>query len=89
MSIPEWVVFGLITAVIGGGALWSVLANRTFHAALGLGIALMGVGGLFISMGSPFLGLIQIMVYVGGILTLLVFAVMFVAGDEEEIVEDA
>lgn len=84
MTTPEWVAFGMLAAVIIGGALWSVLANRTFHAALGLGVSLLGVGGLFISMGNPFIGLIQIMVYVGGILTLLVFAVMFVTGDEEE-----
>ncbi|MGB1697374.1 MAG: NADH-quinone oxidoreductase subunit J [Thermoplasmatota archaeon] len=85
MTPPEWVAFGILAAVIFAGALWSVLTSRTFHAALGLGVALMGIGGLFISMGNPFIGLIQIMVYVGGILTLLVFAVMFVAGDEEEV----
>lgn len=85
MSAVGNVMFAILAAVIGAGALWAVTAKRTFHAALGLGIALMGVGGLFISMGSPFMGLIQIMVYVGGILTLLVFAVMFVAGDEEEV----
>ncbi len=82
--IGQQIAFTLISAVIFGGALWSVFAKRTFHSALGLGITLVGVAGLYVSMNSPFLGLIQLMVYVGGILTLLVFAVMFVAGDEEE-----
>lgn len=83
--IGEWVAFGVISTVILAGAIWAVLASRTFHSALGLGVALVGVAALFVTMGSPFMGAIQILVYVGGILTLLVFAIMFVAGDEEEV----
>lgn len=82
--IGEFVAFGMISLVILAGGLWSVLASRTFHSALGLGVALIGVAALFVSMGSPFMGAVQILVYVGGILTLMVFAVMFVAGDEDE-----
>ncbi len=82
--IGEFVAYGLISVVILLGALWSVMAHRTFHAALGLGVALVGIAALFVLMGSPFLGAIQILVYVGGILTLMVFAIMFVAGDEED-----
>lgn len=84
MSTGEIVAFAAAASVILFGALSAVLAQKTFHSALGLGVALIGVAGLFVTMGSPFLGAIQILVYVGGILTLLVFAVMFVAGDEEQ-----
>lgn len=83
-SPGEWVAFGTIAVVILAGAIWSVMAGRTFHSTLGLGVALIGVAALFVTIGSPFLGAIQILVYVGGILTLMVFAVMFVAGDEED-----
>ena len=82
--IGEWIAFGIIATVILAGAIWSVLAGRTFHSALGLGVTLIGVAALFVTLGSPFLGAVQILVYVGGILTLMVFAVMFVAGDEED-----
>lgn len=85
--IGEQLAFYALVAVIFSGALWSVFATRTFHAALGLGVTLVGAAGLYVSMNSPFLGLIQIMVYVGGILTLLMFAVMFVAGEEEDDLE--
>lgn len=84
MSVAELVGFTLIAAIILAGGLWSSLANRTFHSALGLGVALIGVAALFVFLGSPLVGVIQVLVYVGGILTLLIFAVMFVAGDEEE-----
>lgn len=83
-SALEWIAFAVPAIVILFGALWAVTAARTFHSALGLGTTLIGVAGLFVTMGQPFLGAVQILVYVGGILTLLVFAVMFVTGDEEE-----
>ena len=83
-SIGETVSFFAIAAVILGAALASVLAKRTFHAVMFLGAVLVAMGGLFILLGSALVGIIQILVYVGGILTLFIFAVMFVTGDEEE-----
>jgi NADH:ubiquinone oxidoreductase subunit 6 (subunit J) len=83
-SLGETVAFFAIAAVILGAALASVLAKRTFHAVMFLGAVLVAMGGLFILLGSSLVGIIQILVYVGGILTLFIFAVMFVTGDEEE-----
>lgn len=80
----EATAFAFIAAITLAGGLFSALAKRTFHAALGLGVALVGVAMFYILLNAPFIGVIQVLVYVGGILTLLVFAVMFVAGDEEE-----
>ena len=84
-SLGETVSFVAIAAVILGAALASVLAKRTFHAVMFLGAVLVAMGGLFILLGSSLVGIIQILVYVGGILTLFIFAVMFVTGDEEEV----
>lgn len=86
-GVGEWVVFALISAVILAGGVLSATVKRTFHAALGLGVSLIGVAALFVSLNSPFLGVIQLLVYVGGILTLLVFAIMFVVRDEDELEE--
>ena len=83
-SIGETVAFAVIAAAILGSALAAVLAKRTFHAVMFLGAVLVAMGGLFILLGSALVGIIQILVYVGGILTLFIFAVMFVTGDEEE-----
>lgn len=80
----ETIVFALIATAILAGGLWSSLAARTFHSVMGLGVALVGAAALYIQLGSPFVGVFQILVYVGGILTLFVFAVMFVTGDEQE-----
>ena len=66
-------------------ALATVLAKRTFHAVMFLGAVLVAMGALFILLGSALIGVLQVLVYVGGILTLFIFAVMFVTGDEEEV----
>ncbi|MCA1818906.1 MAG: NADH-quinone oxidoreductase subunit J [Thermoplasmatota archaeon] len=85
MSTPigEILAFGIIGAIILLAGLASTLARRTFHSVMFLGVVLVSVAALYILLGSPLIGVLQILVYVGGILTLFIFAVMFVAGDEE------
>jgi len=56
-----------------------VSLRNIFRAALSLGLVLIGVAGLFILLEAEFLGFVQILVYVGAILTLVVFAVMLTA----------
>jgi len=80
----ETISFAAAAATILVGALGTAFAKRTFHAVMALGVVLVGAGALFVLLGSPLIGILQILVYVGGILTLFVFAVMFVAGDETE-----
>jgi len=82
--IGETVAFVVLSVVLLGSALAATLAKRTFHAVMFLGAVLVAIGALFVFLGSPLIGLLQILVYVGGILTLFVFAVMFVTGDDEE-----
>ena len=77
-------LFGAAAAVTLAASLAAVIAKRTFHSVMFLGVALVAIAGLYVILGSPLIGVIQILVYVGGILTLFVFAVMFVAGDESE-----
>jgi len=83
----ETVSFGVIALLLVASGLASALVKRTFHSVMFLGVFLVAVASLYILLGSPLVGIIQILVYVGGILTLFIFAVMFVAGDETETVE--
>ena len=71
-SIIAWIM----CAVILLSAVWVVTLRNLFRAALSLGIVLVGVAGLFILLEAEFLAFVQILVYVGAILTLVVFAVM-------------
>lgn len=51
-------------------------APKIVHAAFGLMAAFFGVAGLYFLLGADFIGLAQIIVYVGGILVLLVFGIL-------------
>ena len=73
--------FGVIalTLLILVSAVWVVTLKNLFRAALSLGIVLVGVAMAFLLLGAEFLGFVQILVYVGAILTLIVFAIMLTA----------
>ena len=68
-----------LAALILVSALWVVTLRNLFRAALSLGVVLVGVAGLFILLEAEFLAFVQILVYVGAILTLVVFAIMLTA----------
>jgi len=58
------------------GAAVAVTARSLFRAALGLALALFGVAALYLFMQAEFLAVSQLLIYVGAILTLLIFGVM-------------
>ena len=70
---------GLLTALVLVGAVWVVTLRNLFRAALSLGVVLLGVAGLFVLLEAEFLAFVQILVYVGAVLTLVVFAIMLTA----------
>jgi NADH-quinone oxidoreductase subunit J len=69
-------VFYLLAAVTVGSALGVALSGNVVYSAFALMGALLGVAGLFVLLGADFLGVVQLLVYVGGILVLTLFAVM-------------
>lgn len=72
-----FVVFALVTLA---GGLGVVLARNLFRAALLLLLSLFGVAGLFVLLAAPFLAAVQILIYMGGIAILIIFAVMLTRG---------
>ena len=79
---PSWCVYAGLLAMTGlvlGGAVLVVRLTNLFRAALSLGLTLVGVAGLFLFVGAEFLAGAQILIYVGAILTLVVFAIMLTA----------
>lgn len=57
-------------------ALGVVLARNIFHSALFLVGALLGVAALFIALHAEFIAMVQILLYVGAVVTLIIFAIM-------------
>jgi len=72
------VLWTLTLLVIASGVLVVTLSNL-FRAALSLGLVLLGVAGLFVLLEAEFLAFVQVLIYVGAILTLVVFAIMLTA----------
>lgn len=58
------------------GSWLAVNARVLMHSVLGLAVCLLGVAGLYFYLGSMFLTLMQIMIYVGAICIVLVFGIM-------------
>jgi NADH-quinone oxidoreductase subunit J len=66
-----------ITAVVSlAGALLAVTQANILHAVFGLAIALVGVAGVFFTLDSPFVAIMEVLIYVGGIAVTMLFAVM-------------
>ena len=74
-----FILFGSI-ALIGG--INVVLRRHPVHAALWLVGALLGVAGVFLTVGAGFLGAIQVLVYAGAIMVLFLFVIMLLNLDE-------
>ncbi|MCH7777435.1 MAG: NADH-quinone oxidoreductase subunit J [Gemmatimonadetes bacterium] len=69
--------FFLFFAVVAiASALVVVIARSPVHSALALMVSLVQVAALFILLGSPFLAVIQIFVYVGAVMVLFLFVIM-------------
>jgi NAD(P)H-quinone oxidoreductase subunit 6 len=73
LTLYVFMLFATITVVGAGGVAFS---QNIVYSAFSLLAAFTGVVGLFAFMSADFLAVVQLMVYVGGILVLILFAVM-------------
>ena len=82
------VIFYLASTVIIGGALGAVLLPNLVHSALSLIATLMGVAAIYLMLLSEFLALVQILVYGGGVIILVVFGLMLTNAQDDPVVTD-
>ena len=74
--MTEIVGFWVAAVVLVGASLAVVLTPNLFHAVLWLALALVATGGVFLLLDSPFLFAVQLLLYAGGVVTIVVFAIM-------------
>lgn len=72
----QTIAFFVFTLFVLGGALGVVTTRNLIHATLYLILSLFGVAGFFVLLSAPFLAVVQVLVYIGAIAILIVFAVM-------------
>lgn len=80
----EQVIFYLLSTLILGAAILAVTTRKIFRSAIWLLFSLIGIAGLFFWMQMNFIAAVQIIVYVGGIVVLIIFSVFLTqqAGNE-------
>ncbi|MFC7071029.1 MULTISPECIES: NADH-quinone oxidoreductase subunit J [Halobaculum] len=81
--VVETIAFALFALVTVGSSLGVVLVEDVWHSALLLGAALLSVAVHYVMLQAEFLAAMQILVYVGGVLILITFAVMLVRREDE------
>ena len=74
--------FYLISALTLAGGLAAVLLKNTVHCALALTVAFAGQALLFLELDAQFAGFAQILVYIGAVAILVVFAILLTKGSE-------
>ena len=70
------IVFWILAVVAVGAALGVVLVRDLFRAAILLVVVFMAVAGFFVLLSAEFLAVVQVLIYVGAISILIIFAVM-------------
>jgi NADH-quinone oxidoreductase subunit J len=73
--IEQAVVYFFAALVLIGG-LMAALSRQVLYNIIGLGVALLGLSGIFLYLGSPFVATMQLLIYIGGITVAIVFAMM-------------
>jgi len=78
MTLP-FAIIALVTLAGAGAAMW---LRNLVHCALCLALALGGLAALFLELDAQFVGLAQVLVYVGAVAILIVFAILLTRGSE-------
>ncbi|HEX6334284.1 MAG TPA: NADH-quinone oxidoreductase subunit J [Flavisolibacter sp.] len=69
------IIFYLLAALTLGSAVMAVTSRQIFRSAISLLFSLVGVAGIYFWMQYEFIAAVQIVVYVGGIVVLIIFSI--------------
>lgn len=87
-NVAQNIAWAIIAAIMLFSSFKVVTTGNVVHAALYLVIVLAGAAGLFILLGSDFVGATQILVYIGAIIVLFLFGIMLTKaqlGDDDSV----
>jgi len=70
-----------VTLVSAGAAM---LLRGLVHCALALAVTFAGIGALYLNLDAQFLGLAQLLVYVGAVAVLIVFVILLTRGSDQD-----
>lgn len=77
----DMIFFYVLAAASIIGAIAMVVAESPVHSAVGLLVSFLNIAGIFVLLGAEFLAILQVIVYTGAVLVLILFVVMLVDPD--------
>jgi NADH-quinone oxidoreductase subunit J len=73
LNVSEQIMFWILAAAMGLSALRMVTTKNLVHAALYLTVVLAGAAGIYILLAAEFVATVQVLVYIGAIIVLVLF----------------
>ena len=70
------VIFYAVAGLVLGSALIVAMSRNIVHSAFALLLTFFSIAGIYVFLSAEFLAVAQVVIYVGGILVLILFAVM-------------
>ncbi len=74
--VPVTIAFYCFAALTVLSAFFLLWTRQILYAAFALLFVFLGIAGLYVLAGADFLAMVQILIYVGGVLVLLIFGIM-------------
>ena len=84
----SWFLFGLLSALALIGGVGVVTTRNVVHAALFLLLSLLAVAGVYLILLAEFLALVQVLIYGGAIIIVVLFAIMLTRSSEYPHISD-
>lgn len=84
LVVPPDLVFVILAGVTLIAAIMALQAKELIYGAISLGISFIGIAGFFVFLDAPYLAMLQIAVYVGAIVVLILFTIMLVRREEAD-----
>ena len=75
MTVGVLAFWAFAVTLVGAG-LAVVLGKNLFHSVLWLALALVSTAGIFITLDAEFIAAVQVLLYAGGVITVVVFAIV-------------
>jgi NADH-quinone oxidoreductase subunit J len=87
VAISPDIAFVLLATVTILAAIIALQAKELIYGAISLAISFIGIAGFFILLDAPYLAMLQIAIYVGAVVVLILFTIMLVRREELGIME--
>jgi len=84
LSVPPDITFIILAAVTIIGSITALQAKELIYGAVSLAISFIGIAGFFVFLDAPYLAMLQIAIYVGAVVVLILFTIMLVRREQTD-----